>query len=497
MNLSRALRIRRKDVIALVGGGGKTSAMFRLGDELAGQGWRVVCTTSTHISANQVAQAGSSVILPHHLTDQPSDEQTNKSAQWVNQLRTHTPTLLVGEIDPHTDKATGLGPDFIDRIAAISDVDAVIVEADGARTLPFKAPADHEPVIPPSTTLVVPMVGIDVVGQPLSPTYVHRPEQIATLTNAELDQPITVEHVATVLSHPAGGLKNAPPQARLVAMINKVETETQAELAGRLAGQLLVTPIIESVAIGAVQHADPIQRVKSRVAVVVLAAGESRRFGQLKQLLPWGDEGGTMLTHSVNVALASLASQVVVVLGCQAEACRNALSSSKGAALSPSKSAALSPSQNTVLSPSQGSVLSPSKDAALAVRPVDIVVNPDWARGQSTSVRAGLAALMENGGAVIFHLADQPGVTPAVIDALIARYEETLAPVVWPEYQGQRGNPVLFDRVTFPQLQELTGDVGGRPVLTAYARADRAERVAVDEPGVLLDIDSPQDLPQE
>ena len=58
-------------------------------------------------------------------------------------------------------------------------------------------------------------------------------------------------------------------------------------------------------------------------------------------------------------------------------------------------------------------------------------------------------------------------------------------------------NPVLFDRVTFPQLQELTGDVGGRPVLTAYARADRVERVAVNEPGVLLDIDSPQDLPRE
>jgi len=133
--------------------------------------------------------------------------------------------------------------------------------------------------------------------------------------------------------------------------------------------------------------------------------------------------------------------------------------------------------------------------AALGDCPVTVLVNPNWAQGQSTSVRAGLAALPENVGAVLFHLADLPGVTPAVIDALIERHAATLAPVVWPEHEGQRGNPVLFDRGTFPELQNLTGDVGARPVLRAFARTGAVERVAVDEPGVLLDIDSPQDLP--
>jgi molybdenum cofactor cytidylyltransferase len=62
---------------------------------------------------------------------------------------------------------------------------------------------------------------------------------------------------------------------------------------------------------------------------------------------------------------------------------------------------------------------------------------------------------------------------------------------VWPEYQGRRGNPVLFDRVTFPQLVRLTGDTGGRPVLQAYTQD--AERVPVSEPGVVFDIDTHDD----
>jgi molybdenum cofactor cytidylyltransferase len=153
----------------------------------------------------------------------------------------------------------------------------------------------------------------------------------------------------------------------------------------------------------------------------------------------------------VDVALASQADPVVVVLGHQATACQ----------------------------------------AVLGDRPVQVVINSDWAQGQSSSVKAGLAALPHNISAVLFLLADQPGVTPVIINALIARYRTTLAPVVWPEYKEQRGNPVLFDRVTFPELMRLSGDTGGRPVLRAHAQ--HAERVSVSDPGVVFDIDTPEE----
>lgn len=443
MKLSRALRIQRGDVVALVGAGGKTSAMFRLGEELAAQGWRAVSTTSTRLGADQVALVPHAVVLA-----------AQEASSFTRQLVTCPNTLLVGEINPKTNKASGLPPDVIDRIPAILGADAVLVEADGSRTLPFKAPADHEPVITPGTTLVVLVVGVDAIGQPLDEAHVHRPERVGALIGAELGQPITPELIAAVLTHPQGGLKGVPPQARVMVLINKVQTDAETEAAHRLANLLLDTPRIGAVAIGAVQKADPIRQVRSRVAVVVLAAGESRRFGRLKQLLPWGD-GGTLLTHALDVALTSRARPVLLVLGCRAEDCR----------------------------------------AVLGNRPLTVIVNPDWAQGQSTSVRAGLAALPENVGAVLFHLADLPGVTPAVLNALIERHAATLAPVVWPEYEGQRGNPVLLDRVTFPELQRLTDDVGARPVLMAYAREGDVERVIVDEPGVLLDVDWPQDFP--
>jgi molybdenum cofactor cytidylyltransferase len=124
-------------------------------------------------------------------------------------------------------------------------------------------------------------------------------------------------------------------------------------------------------------------------------------------------------------------------------------------------------------------------------RPVQVVVNPEWAQGQSTSVRAGLAALPADVSGALFPLVDQPGVTPDLINALIERHQATLAPVVWPEYQGRRGNPVLFDRDVFHHLVRLRGDTGGRPVLQAYAR--HAERVPAPDPGVLFDIDTPDD----
>ncbi len=438
MNLARAWRIERKEIVALVGGGGKTSAMFRLGDDLAAAGWRVVLTTSTHLVADQVHRVPH-VILPPHLP-------------MTNLLITSSPTLVTGPIDSRINKAAGLPPALIDCLIPDLGVDAVINEADGARMLPFKAPAGHEPVISPGSTLVAPVVGVEAIGQALDAAHVHRPERVAALTGTEMGQTVTPETVAAVLTHPQGGLKSVPPGARVVVLINKVESAAQLETARRLADLLLACPRIEAVAIGALRRPEPIHELRSRAAVVVLAAGEARRFGRLKQLEPFGE--GTLLTHAVDTALDSRAGQVIVVLGCRADECR----------------------------------------AALADRPVTVVINPDWAQGQSTSVRAGLAALAPHTGAVVFHLADQPGVTPAVIDALIARHAATLAPVVWPEYAGRRGNPALFDRVTFPQFQTLSGDVGARPVLLAYAGQGLAERVAVDEAGVLVDVDTPQDL---
>jgi molybdenum cofactor cytidylyltransferase len=443
MDLNQALRIQSREIVAIVGGGGKTTAMFRLADELIAHQRRVITTTTTRIFADQIALA------PRHLIHPPGQPTTHFLSSLAQELGSYLHILVIGEPDHEIGKAYGVEPRAVEAMASLPEVDIILNEADGSRMRPFKAPADHEPVVPECTTLLVPVVGVDTLACPLTEEYVHRAGRVAELARVEVGVEVTPSIVASVLTHAQGGLKGLPPGARAVPLINKVESGESLTAARELAHRLLTHQEIDSVVIGAVQREDPVAEVHERVAAVVLAAGASARFGTPKQLLPWGDD--TLLGHVVDTALSSDAQPVVVVLGHQADACR----------------------------------------AALSGRPVTTVVNPDWAQGQSSSVKAGLAALPSNVGAALFLLADQPGVTPALINTLIERHRVTLAPVVWPEHEGRRGNPVVFDRVTFPQVNRLTGDVGGRSVLAAYAK--RAERVPVTTPGVLFDIDTPDD----
>ena len=445
MELTHAFRLQSKEIVALVGGGGKTTAMFRLAAELAAQGKRVVSTTTTRIFAAQIALA------PQHLIFSPDQPVGDLMAALSQLLAAQPHVLVIGPPDYQTGKAFGLEPGVVEAIAGLPEVDAVLVEADGSRMRPFKAPAGHEPVVPGGTTLLVPVVGIDALGRSLTDDYVHRAERAAALAGVQPGVTVTPEIAAAVLAHPQGGLKGLPSGAgrRAVPLVNKVESAAELAAARDLAGRLLAYPQIDSVVIGAAGRDDPATETRGRVAAVVLAAGGAERFGAAKQLLPWA--GGTLLSHAVDTALASQAGPVVVVLGHQADVCR----------------------------------------AALGDRPAVVVYNAEWAQGQSSSVKAGLAVLPANVSAALFLLADQPGITPAVVNALIERHRSTLAPVVWPEYEGRRGNPVLFDRVTFPDLLRLSGDMGGRFVLQAYA--GHAERVPVADPGILSDIDTPGD----
>lgn len=469
MQLTHAFRLSGKDVVVLVGGGGKTTLMFRLADELLEAGHRVVTSMTTKIFVSQMTRAPARLVLEGERT---------LLAQLPQALADHGHVLVAGGTIVEQDKVAGVPPHVVDRIAAQPAVEAVLVEADGSRRLPFKAPAPHEPVIPPSATVVVPVVGADAVGAALTPEHVHRPQLVAALTGVPLGAPVTPEMIATVLAHPDGGAKGLPPGARLMPFINKVEDAASLAAARQIARLLLAQPVVDAVLIGAGQAADPVREVWSRVGAIVLAAGAARRFGALKQLLPW--RGAPLVAHvTAQAAACADVAQVVVTVGAEAATVIEALEDDDRAAGGAGQ----------------------SMRVALAV-----VAVPDWALGQSRSVRAGLTALTAApvirkaghaiaswGGfsATLFLLADQPGVSPELLSALIRRHRETLAPIVAPRYRGQRGNPVLFDRATFPEIARLSGDIGARPVI----RAHQAEIAWVDWPSeeVIQDIDTPDD----
>ena len=126
---------------------------------------------------------------------------------------------------------------------------------------------------------------------------------------------------------------------------------------------------------------------------------------------------------------------------------------------------------------------------ALAGLPVELVHNPDWAAGQSTSVIAGLRQLPPQVGSVVFLLADQPRVPAGLVRSLVETHAATCSAIVAPLVQGQRANPVLFDRRTFPDLLSLTGDVGGRALFSRYP----VSWLPWNDTSVLFDVDTLED----
>lgn len=188
----------------------------------------------------------------------------------------------------------------------------------------------------------------------------------------------------------------------------------------------------------------------SHLSAIVLAAGRARRFGSTKQLI---DVDGRPLVRMVVEAVCAVPvfHEVIVVVGHDAEAVQ----------------------------------------AALAGLPVRVVPNPRYDEGQSASVRAGLAHVAETSAGAMFVPADQPGLTPAVLDALARSFSEDATHIVVPVYAGRRGSPVVFPRDLFPDLQALQGDVGGRILLAQFV--SRVREVPFDTTAPLADIDTPED----
>ena len=209
MTLAETFGLGERELIALGGGGGKSTVLFTLGRELAGEGKRVILTTTTKMGRNQADS------IPTVCWS--ADIECAAAS-----LEVTSPVMLVTEGDDH--KVTGPSPELVDDVFAGSGTDYVIVEADGSRGRPLKASAGHEPVIPSTTTIVVALVGVDAVGKPLAESA-HRVEEATRFTDMRPEDLITPEACAEILLHPQGVLRDAPTSARCVIAITKADNE--------------------------------------------------------------------------------------------------------------------------------------------------------------------------------------------------------------------------------------------------------------------------------
>ena len=450
--------ISRSPSLAFVGAGGKTGAIFNLARELLESHYStcVFVTTTTHFGVEQVELTGRhlQIVAPDDLT-----ELENKTLSGV--LVFTAPLSDLSERDTRRTVA-GLSDAALERLHLLAQRLQVplLIEADGSRLRPLKAPAAHEPAIPEWVDAVVVVAGLKGLGLPLSDVTVHRPEIFSSLSGISPGETVTPAALVRLLSHPAGGLKNIPGQARRIILLNTFGAEAMLPHVQGMAKELL--QYFDSVIAAGIVLSPEVSTVHAaheKVAGIILAAGAAQRFGdgssqpQAKQLLPW--RGEPLVRHVARAALAAGLDPVVVVTGAYAD----------------------------------------SISQALDGLPVVFAHNPAWAEGQSQSLRAGLhfrigdRSVAESAGAAVFLLADQPQIPPTLVRLLLEQHAGSLAPIVAPLVGGRRANPVLFDRSTFPDLLSLTGDSGGRILFQRYPVSWAPW---LDE-SVLLDVDTPED----
>ena len=188
------------------------------------------------------------------------------------------------------------------------------------------------------------------------------------------------------------------------------------------------------------------------VSAILLGAGESKRMGRDKLMLPWGKK--TVLDHCLEVLLRSETREVVVVVRSRSEEFEERI--------------------NTY--------------PAFMRKKIKVVVNPDYPGGMSSSIRKGLKSIHSKSEGVLIALGDQPLLKTSTINALIHAFLHGKRKIAIPFYHNQRGNPVLFGRGYIRSLMRLRGDTGGRSIIETHP--EEVVRVRTRSEAVIRDIDT-------
>ncbi len=192
---------------------------------------------------------------------------------------------------------------------------------------------------------------------------------------------------------------------------------------------------------------------KSNIAIIILAAGASTRMGRPKQLLPY--QGGSLLSHTIENAVASVCKPIIVVLGANAENIRSQISEPA----------------------------------------IKIVENPDWHLGMSSSIRRGILSIITDYktiDTVIITVCDQPFLSAEIINNLVSTYYSTKKSIIACEYADTLGVPVLFSQIFFSELANLSEDVGAKKLIKNHYH----EVLSIPFPLGAIDIDTPEDYQQ-
>jgi probable selenium-dependent hydroxylase accessory protein YqeC len=223
-------------LIAIVGAGGKTTTMYTLANELAQRGKRVITTTTTQIFFPKPGETDTLIFAA----------ETPILLKKIDAAWKHHKRITVTGVPIREDKLGGLQPDQPYELLMKCGAGAVIVEADGARHRMIKAPAEHEPVIPPQTNVALLMMSAGAINQPLSEKIAHRPERVALVTGRSQGDRVSPAVIARLMTSEQGGLKHIPETALAYLLITHASM-AQKEVMHELVSFVRCSPRIAGV----------------------------------------------------------------------------------------------------------------------------------------------------------------------------------------------------------------------------------------------------------
>lgn len=442
MKLKQAFDVTRGDVVAFTGAGGKTSTLIGLGYELSEIGWRVLATTSTAISEEQLT------LFPYAMRYDVGARSISDA------LNEHHFVFLYDKI--RRGQVYGPAVEWTPQLLDSVDSDVLLVEADRSDGKPFKAPYDDEPIIPLEASLVVPVASLSVLGKPFDDEHVYNPEAMTAKYGFAENGRVKSPWLAQILRDDELGLKGIPDTARVIAFLNQTPERGYFRGRARMIARLaLQSQRIHGVAFGSVRSAEPVHELLRSVGAVVLAGGQSVRMGQPKVLLPWGNNK-TIIEHITDQLIRSRLNHIHVVTGYYADEIK--------------------------------SLIKP-----LGVK---VVHNRAYKTGEMiSSLKAGLRAMPDNVAATLVVLGDQPRIQPKVIYQLLSAYARGEGDLLIPSYKMCSGHPILVGRQYWAEILKLRRTDTLQDILTAHN--DQITTINVDTDSVLRDVDTLEDYHQE
>ena len=376
--ITEALQISLPEhaVISVVGAGGKTSLIFAWARELAAAGKKVVITTTTHM----------------YRPDRMEEDGIR---------------IVVSDDSERPDKVKAPPAEVLDRLRDTADV--VLIEADGSRRMPLKWPADREPVVPDYTDFTVCVAGLSALGRKTSDA-VFRADELPDILKRET---VDINLIHAMISSRDGGQKGVRGDFRV--FMNQVDDDIDRLASAYRLQQIFAVMGIQS-AWGSLLSDDP------KIAVILEAAGDSKRFGSNK-LLHIMEDGRPMVASILDAVRPLEAYKKILVT---------------------------------------------QYDEVASLAPdLDIVMNDRPDLGISRSMQLGLTAAGD-ADAYMFCVCDQPGLKTATLERLIGAYKKGTAGIVSLSWQGKMCNPKIFSSRYKEELMKLSGDTGGRQIIASH-----------------------------